>query len=93
MKEFEIEPDQKVFYDAGEFPDTTTVTIIEPHQTMVHWNVPNIHLDEYIPKVTAKFDEVDDESIEDKYKAIEDAIQMGDNMRKYGTIDAPIDAA
>lgn len=32
---------------------------------------------------------IDDESIEDKYKAIEDANDMMHNMHLYGTIDAP----
>lgn len=32
---------------------------------------------------------IDEESIEDKYKAIEDALKMNENMLLYGTIDAP----
>lgn len=86
MKQFEVEENQQVFYTPGEFPNTTTVTIHTESQTNVHYNVPDEHLDEYIPRVTAEFDE---ESIEDKNKAIEDAIQMNHNMRLYGTIDAP----
>lgn len=31
----------------------------------------------------------DDESIEDKYAAVDDAIEMLENMVKYGTIDKP----
>lgn len=34
----------------------------------------------------------DDESIEDKYAAVDDAINMLENMVKYGTIDKPKDA-